>query len=176
MSWPQGEPATWLPANTVLNLAGDWNAGGPHNATISIDLHDLTVNMSAFNRPTAHGSIKDWSNISVTFPDDKTYTGVLEAPYKIRWSNNTVWTKVLNTVIDLNGKWIDFSGKLALVSEGAHVINVDMSDHDRPAAKGTIIDASNISVNFPDDGTFTAVLQAPNTIAWSNGTHWTRHL
>jgi len=176
MDWPAGQPADWLPKNTVLNLGGVWNAGGSHNATISIDLQDLSVDMSAFIRPTAHGSIKDWSVISVTFPDDKTYTGTLEAPNKILWSNNTVWTKVLNTVIDLNGKWIDFAGKLAIISEGSHAIKIDMSDHDRPNATGTIIDASHISVKFPDEETYTAVLQAPNTIAWSNGTSWTRHL
>jgi hypothetical protein len=29
-------------------------------------------------------------------------------------------------------------------------------------------------VTFPDDSTYTAKLQAPNTIAWSNNSTWTK--
>lgn len=172
--WDQGEPAAWQPKSTVLNLAGDWTDGSTHNATISVDLQDLTVNMSAFNRPTAHGSISDSSTISVTFPDDKTYTGQLEAPNKIRWSNSSVWTKVVNTVMDLNGRWTDGSARTAVIFEDAHTIKVDMSDYDRSNATGSIVDSSNISVKFPDDQTYTGHLQPPNTIQWSNGSNWTR--
>ncbi len=172
--WDQGEPAGWQPINTVLNLNGDWTDGSTRNATISKDLQDLTVNMSAFNRPTAHGSVTAFDTINVTFPDDKTYTGHLEAPNKIRWSNNSVWTKVVNTVFDLNGQWTDGSARTAVIFEGAHAIKVDMSDYDRSNATGSILDASNISVKFPDDHTYTGQLQAPNRIQWSNGSTWTK--
>jgi hypothetical protein len=61
-----------------------------------LDFKALTVDMSAFGRPTAHGTVVDGSSITVTFPDDKTYTGQLQSPNKIRWSNGSVWTKVIN--------------------------------------------------------------------------------
>jgi len=172
--WDQGEPAGWQPINTVLNLNGDWTDGSTRNATISRDLEDLTVNMSAFNRPTAHGSITGFDTISVSFPDDTTYTGHLEAPNRIRWSNNSVWTKVINTVIDLNGRWTDGGARSAVIFEGAQTIKVDMSDYDRSNATGSILDASNISVKFPDDQSYTAQLQTPNKIQWSNGSTWTK--
>jgi hypothetical protein len=49
-----------------------------------------------------------------------------------------------------------------------------MSDFDRPAAHGTIIDNSTIKVTFPDDQTYTGTLVGPNAIRWSNGSTWTR--
>jgi hypothetical protein len=56
--------------------------------------NSISVDMSAYKRPTASGTVIDDSDISVDFPDDKTYTGKLQAPKTILWSNNTVWTKV----------------------------------------------------------------------------------
>jgi len=38
------------------------------------------------------------SSITVNFPDDKSYTGALEAPNTIKWSNNSAWTKVVGLV------------------------------------------------------------------------------
>ena len=61
--------------------------------------------MSASHRPTAAGTILDSSRISVKFPDDKTtYTGTLQAPNVIKWSNNSSWTKVqaIATLFDLH--------------------------------------------------------------------------
>jgi hypothetical protein len=49
--------------------------------------------MSDFDRPNAHGSIVNGSTMTMTFPDDATYTGQLQAPNVIRWSNGSVWTK-----------------------------------------------------------------------------------
>ena len=37
--------------------------------------------------------IVDASTITMTFPDDKSYTGKLTAPRTIRWSNGSAWTK-----------------------------------------------------------------------------------
>ena len=52
------------------------------------------MNMSRFNRPTAHGTIIDQTHISVTFPDAGTYTGDLLGPDTIIWSNNSEWLKL----------------------------------------------------------------------------------
>ena len=79
---------------TVIDLNGRWTAGSSTNAVISAAFTSLTVNMSAFKRPTARGAILDSTTISVSFPDDRTYTGKLQTPNKIRWSNGSTWTKV----------------------------------------------------------------------------------
>jgi hypothetical protein len=77
----------------VINLSGRWTAGGTQSAVISQSSASLTIDMSAFNRPSAHVSILDDSTIRVTFPDDNTYTGKLEPPNTIRWSNGSVWER-----------------------------------------------------------------------------------
>lgn len=79
---------------SVINLNGRWTAGGPQSAVISVSSSSITIDMSAFGRPAAHGSILDSSTITVTFPDDRTYTGKLELPNTIKWSNGSVWKKV----------------------------------------------------------------------------------
>jgi hypothetical protein len=141
---------------------------------ISVDLSSLSINMSAFNRPAASGRIVDWSAIEVKFPDDRTYKALLQPPNQIRWSNNSAWTKVVNTVIDLNGDWTAGSDRVARIFAGAKSIKVDMSDFDRSNANGSIVDASNIKVTFPDDQTYTGQVTAPNKIVWSNGSVWTK--
>lgn len=92
--WPVGFPPDWVTIDTVINLNGSWTDGSPRNADISVLFTSLTIDMSAFGRPTAHGSIVDGSTITVTFPDDATYTGSLQPPGTIRWSNGSAWTKV----------------------------------------------------------------------------------
>jgi hypothetical protein len=169
-----GFPADWNTITTVDILSGNWTDGSPQSAAISVDFKSLTVDMSEFHRPTAHGSVVDASTISVTFPDDKTYTGHLAPNNTIRWSNGSTWTKIVNTVLDLNGNWTDGGPRIAVIFEGPSSINVDMSDFDRPTAHGSIVDASTISVTFPDDQTYTGQLVPPNTIGWSNGSTWTK--
>jgi len=78
----------------VLELNGRWTDGSARSAVMSVAFTSLMVDMGAFNRPAAHGSIVDASTITVTFPDDATYTGQLRLPNTIRWSNGTAWTKV----------------------------------------------------------------------------------
>lgn len=85
------EPAT---INTVIDLNGRWTDGSTRRAVISAAFTSLTIDMSAYNRPYAQGSIVDGSNITVTFPDDATYAGNLQPPNTIRWSNGSAWTKV----------------------------------------------------------------------------------
>lgn len=79
---------------TLIDLNGKWASGGVPGPVISVTGSAITVDMSAYHRPTAHGSIVDKSTITVTFPDDKTYPGQLQLPNTIRWSNNSTWTKV----------------------------------------------------------------------------------
>ncbi|MGW3631191.1 hypothetical protein ACWD7F_13660 [Streptomyces sp. NPDC005122] len=78
------------PNATIFDLNGRWLGGGP---VITVNEASVSVDMSAYGRPTATGTVTSTSTIRVTFPDDNTFTGVLQAPNKILWSNNTVWTK-----------------------------------------------------------------------------------
>jgi hypothetical protein len=82
------------PIKTVLNLAGTWASGGASGPVISRIGNALSVDMSAYRRPTASGNVVDAADITVTFPDDKTYTGKLQLPNRILWSNHSTWTKV----------------------------------------------------------------------------------
>ncbi|WP_198286941.1 hypothetical protein [Frankia sp. QA3] len=173
-AWPIGFPSDWATIRTLIELNGLWTDGSSRNATISVKFRSLAVNMSAFHRPAARGSVVDGSTITVTFPDDTTYTGTLRAPDKIRWSNGSVWTKVVNTVLDLNGSWTDGSTQKAVISEGTKSLTIDMSDYDRPVAHGSITANSVIQVTFPDDATYTGTLQPPDKIRWSNGSAWTK--
>jgi hypothetical protein len=79
---------------TVVDLNGRWAAGGSPGPVITATSTSLTVDMSAYHRPAAHGSIINPATITVTFPDDATYTGKLQAPGTIVWSNHSTWTKV----------------------------------------------------------------------------------
>jgi Domain of unknown function (DUF5050) len=79
---------------TVLNLSGKWASGGAAGPVISVNGSSIVVDMSAYHRPTAHGSIVNSTTITVNFPDDKTYTGTLQPPNTIKWSNGSSWAKV----------------------------------------------------------------------------------
>jgi hypothetical protein len=52
-------------------------------------------------------------------------------------------------------------------------ISIDMSDHNRPDAHGTILQDSTFTVTFPDDRAYTAI-EERGKIHWSNGTVWCR--
>jgi hypothetical protein len=87
----------------LFDLTGTWTDGpgrgpGPvitvQGQGLPLPNQAITVDMSRFHRPTAHGRFIDETHISVTFPDDKTYTGALLAPGTILWNNNTLWTKI----------------------------------------------------------------------------------
>ena len=171
--WPTQFPADWTPIVTETNLNGNWTDGSSQSAVISVSRRSLAVDMSAYGRPAANGTVDNYSEITVSFPDDTSYTGQLVGN-AIRWSNGSQWTKVINTAFDLNGSWSDGSPWIAIIQEGPVSLKVDMSDFDRPAAQGTIIDSSNIKVTFPDDHTYTGVLESPQTIRWSNGSAWTK--
>jgi len=86
--------STLATAGTLVDLNGRWASSGVPGPIISVNGSSIIVDMSAYHRPSAHGSIVDSSDITVTFPDDKTYAGKLQLPNMIRWSNNSAWTKV----------------------------------------------------------------------------------
>ena len=93
-TWPQGFPPDWNTIKTVIELNGTWTDGSPRSVDISIKLESLTIDMPDFDRPAAHGPVVDGSTITATFPDYRTYTGNLQPPKTIRWSNGSAWTKV----------------------------------------------------------------------------------
>jgi len=79
---------------TLFDLNGKWASGGIPGPVVSVTGNSIAVDMSVYHRPAAHGSVLDDSHITVTFPDDKTYTGTLQLPNIVKWSNNSEWTKV----------------------------------------------------------------------------------
>jgi len=89
--------------------------------------------------------------------------------------------KFLGLRMDLNGRWTDGSTRSAVISSGAfgHIF-IDMSAFNRPAARGQFdfADPTTITVNFPDDRTFTGEVSpfqvSPTRITWSNGSVWTK--
>ena len=168
---------TTTPAiQTVLDLRGVWAGGGVPGPFVSVTGNSISIDMSALNRPTAIGSVLTSTEISINFPDDKTYRGVLHAPNVITWSNNSSWTKVaaIQTVIDLNGRWMSGGVLGPAITVHGNSISIDMSALKRPNATGMVINGSNISVTFPDDKTYSGVLQVPDTIRWSNNSTWTK--
>lgn len=172
------------PTTTVLDLNGAWAIGGVPGPFITVSGNAISVDMSAFQRPFAAGSVLGSSNIKVTFGDDNTYTATLipgqpgaGSPDIIRWSNNTTWTKVpllATTLIDLNGKWASFgtTEPVINVSVSGRFISLDLSSLGRPPARGYIVDCADIFVDFPDDKGHTGRLQFPGTIHWSGGSAW----
>ncbi len=76
----------------------------------------------------------------------------------------------------LRGMWTDGSTRSAVISEEwAGAILIDMSAFNRPAARGWFVTGNTITVNFPDDKTYTGkVSDVPNRITWSNGTAWVK--
>lgn len=84
------------------------------------------------------------------------------------------------TVIDLNGRW-NAPGALqpVAISTGSFpsfTVGMSSSYYSRADGLGTIVDSSNIKVNYPGYPTpdYTGILQPPNTISWSDGTFWTK--
>jgi hypothetical protein len=162
------------PTAMTSDISGRWSAEG-RQPIITMKDAALTVDMSAFGRPTARGSVISGNAISVTFPDFATETGLLEGSSVIRWSDGTRWVKVSgSTIFDLQGQWSGGTGPGPFFSVNGNALSVDMSAFHRPTAHGSIIDASTISVTFPDDRTNIGRLESPNAIRWSDNTLWTK--
>jgi hypothetical protein len=77
-----------------FDLNGKYSAGGAPGPIIHVSGDAITVDMSAYHRPTAAGTLVDGNTAHITFPDDKTYTVAIVAPNTLRFSNNTTWTKI----------------------------------------------------------------------------------
>jgi hypothetical protein len=91
----------------VFDLSGSYHVGGPAHPVMSQLGGSLTVDMSAFGRPTATGVViscgSDYMYIWVRFPDDHAYTGVVQALGVIHWvENGTFWIKT-GIVPDVRG-------------------------------------------------------------------------
>ncbi|MGB3509571.1 MAG: hypothetical protein WBA93_10055 [Microcoleaceae cyanobacterium] len=148
-------------------FAGVWLYEGKPGPVISVSEANVTIDMSAYNRPTATGKIVSDTEISVTFPDDNTFTGKL-VDNQIKWSNGRFWNRS-----QFAGVWL-YEGKPGpVISVSEANVTIDMSAYNRPTATGKIVSDTEISVTFPDDNTFTGKL-VDNQIKWSNGTFWTR--
>jgi hypothetical protein len=92
--WSNG--ATWekvFTGATVFNLNGDiWSPGTSTDDSNGF----LTVDMSNLNRPDAVGFVINSTTISVTFPDDATYTATIDpsGTGSLDWSNGSAWTLI----------------------------------------------------------------------------------
>jgi hypothetical protein len=162
------------PPTTILDLNGRWSAGVAPQPFIRVNDTGVTVDMSAFGRPPATGTITGRTTLTVTFPDVGVTTPGQVIGNQIRWSNGTVWTKVPPpTVFELNGKWTAGRGPGPFFRVNGSAITVDLSADRRPAATGSILNPTTIVLTFPDVGvTTTGQLVGPNTIHWSNNTQW----
>jgi hypothetical protein len=77
-------------------------------------------------------------------------------------------------VFDINGTYSDGGTARPVISNANDILTVDMSSQHRPNASGVVINSDTILITFPDDATYTAKLQPPSTIRWSNGSTWTK--
>lgn len=149
-------------------LNGTWFYDGK-GVPVSLRGDRVTVNMSAFRRPTATGRMLSPTQLQVTFPDDGTFVGTLDGQGKISWNNSTVWQAT-----QFAGSW-KYEGQYGpKIQQLGDNLRVDMSRYSRPMALGNVTAPSNASVQFTDDATHTATLIGPNCMKWSNGTTWTK--
>lgn len=78
----------------AMNFAGQWRYGGVPGPIVRQEGRHLTIDMSAYRRPTAWGTLITPNQARVTFPDGgATLVATLVSPSCIRWSNGTEWTK-----------------------------------------------------------------------------------
>ncbi len=102
------QPAAVQATPTVFDLNGTYDVGGPARPVISNVNDILTVDMSAFGRPTANGVVINSDTIAVTFPDDATYGAKLLWPERSsgptarsgtssHWSRCPVWSGCTRT-------------------------------------------------------------------------------
>jgi hypothetical protein len=88
------EQSSYSAIAPIINLNGQWAYNGNPGPVISVVGTSLSIDMSIYHRPPARGTIVDNSTITVTFADDSTYTGSLQLPNILHWSNGSAWTKM----------------------------------------------------------------------------------
>jgi hypothetical protein len=73
----------------------------------------------------------------------------------------------------LKGTWTyQGTGIPVSYNKSRNEIKVNMSGFRRQNAKGRMLSATKIEVNFPDDGTHVGTLDGQGKISWDNGTEW----
>jgi len=86
-----------VPIKTVFDLNGTWKEKDvrlPLPVFVSVDINSITVDLSAFRRPPASGTVLSSTQISVSFDGDSDPTiGTLVPPNTIDWSSQTTWIK-----------------------------------------------------------------------------------
>lgn len=148
--------------------AGTWFSAGKAIPVIHADKR-IAVDMSAFDRPHAHGRVLDDLKILVTFPDDASFIGELDGKGSIRWSNGTTWQATR-----FEGSWNYLGRPGPIVRQFGLQLSVNFEMYGRPNPFGEVTGVSTARVFFPDDTTHTATLVSPHCLAWSNGSFWTR--
>ncbi|MBD1215638.1 MAG: hypothetical protein H9534_23580 [Dolichospermum circinale Clear-D4] len=84
-----------IPAKATIcsPVKGQWYFGGKPGPIITQTGDQLSVDMSAYGRPVAKGTVTPPSAAKVNFPDDGTFGATLVSPSCIEWTNTTIWTK-----------------------------------------------------------------------------------
>ena len=157
-------------AATCSPVNGQWSYSGRLGPIITQSGNNLTVDMSAYGRPTATGQIISPTQISVTFPDGGTTIGTLNGRGQISWNNGTAWQ-----TLNFAGTWQYEGVPGPVITQSGSSLSVNMSSYSRPTATGSITAPSIAQVTFPD-GNFTDIgtLVSPSCIQWGNGTTWTK--
>jgi hypothetical protein len=179
-TWPNSSSASSttkqiaLYAGDTCSFSGNWGYQGKRGPYVVQTGDRIQINMRRYNRPNATGRVVNASTIEVNFPDDSTFTGILDGQGHLNWSNGTVWDSTGTT--NFAGAW-NYQGRLGpnvnsvAQRDGTNKLTIDMRRYHRPKAKGTAT-GPIATVNFPDDGTFTGTLVTPSCIKWSNNTTW----
>jgi hypothetical protein len=165
---------------TYPNINGYWNSPGATTPPVQIVQSGVGgKNLQAVwtnGRPTATGSFTALTppTISVNFPDDRTYSGaILSADgLTITWSSTNIWQKVL--YLDLTGSWANH--QVTIKQTGTNLALTWANG--RPNASGSYTSSNppTISVNFPDDRTYSGAIVSANgkTITWSAANVWNK--
>jgi hypothetical protein len=157
----------------AFDVNGLWTDNGSAKPVFTVVNNTVVIDMSFAHRPNATGSVISATSILVTFPDADTYIGTFQTPGFLRWSNGATWQKVYTgpTVIDLNTTWTDGQTRHHITQVNG-LLTVNMAESHRPNGVGFAVNATTIQVTFPGDGTYSATLQAPDFVTWSNGSQW----
>lgn len=161
-------------ATPLFNINGQWTDFGRTKPNISERNGMIAVDMPPTERPGASGFVIDSSTIFVTFPDAGSFTGRLQAPDLIKWSNSGTWEKVFTgtMAMNLNRIFSDDRGRFWAVSVSFDGL-IEITTPGRPTAHGSTIGRTKIEVTFPDDANFVGTLNAVGGIIdWSNSTQW----
>jgi hypothetical protein len=168
-------PAATADPAALPDLTGDWvmeNSTGPFLTVTDVN-GALTVDMSPLGRPRATGTVTTSTTLSMTFPDDTTYTATLRelGSYvnEIAWSNGSFWLKVYTGPLQFSLNGVKWSPGGAVTSDSNGRLTIDMSALGRPNASGYVFFSDFIVVNFPDDQVYIGQLEPDGSIAWGPG-------